>query len=267
MNGGYVSGIINFNQSQDLYIYIGEAGKQGYESFNANIRQNLESQTAGGATDIRLTKSENWYDFASLKSRIMVAAGAGSGERFCGGDGGGLVGLSSKNTYYSTTTTGGTQTSGGSYGCQTNSPYHCGTSGKFGIGGTGAIPDDWGPSGGGGYYGGGGIAFAGVGSGGSCFVSGYEGCNAIAENSTEGKFFHTGKPIHYSGLYFNDILMLNGQQVVSLKVSKGSKGEQSSHGYAIITPLDCFVCSCILKHGFNVQLCFLFISFTLLSNE
>ena len=261
MNGGYVSGVIYLNQSQDLYVYVGEVGKLSTQSFNGNVKQNLSSQTGGGATDIRLKKSDVWSDFEYLKSRIMVAAGAGSGERICGGDGGGLVGISSTAVYKTNVTTGGTQISGGLYGCQTFSPYACGVSGRFGIGGSGAFLPDTGPNGGGGYYGGGGIAYAGSASGGSSFVSGYEGCDAIAENSTEDNIIHTGKSIHYSGLYFYDIVIANGREEMPSPISSGSMFGQSSNGCAIITYLDYnLICSCIINSHFNIQLITPFIS-------
>ncbi len=66
-----------------------------------------------------------------------------------------------------------------------------------------------GGSGGGYYYGSssGHIASAG---GGSFFISGHNGCDAIKEESTENNIIHTGQSIHYSGLYFTNNLMIDG---------------------------------------------------------
>lgn len=47
--------------------------------------------------------------------------------------------------------------------------------------------------------------------GGSSFISGHEGCDAIKEESTENNIIHTGQSIHYSGLYFTNTLMIDGE--------------------------------------------------------
>ena len=49
------------------------------------------------------------------------------------------------------------------------------------------------------------------GGGGSSFISGHNGCNAIKEESTENNIIHTGQSIHYSGLYFTDTVMIDGE--------------------------------------------------------
>mgnify|MGYP003762511417 CR=1 FL=1 len=51
-------------------------------------------QPCGGATDVRLVSTEEWYDNVSQISRIMVAAGGGGAEwaGFKGGNGGEIVG-------------------------------------------------------------------------------------------------------------------------------------------------------------------------------
>jgi hypothetical protein len=64
--------------------------------------------------------------------------------------------------------------------------------------------------GGGGYYAGCDSEHAG-GSGGSSFISGHSGCDAITESSTENAIVHTGQPNHYSGLVFTDTEMIDGQ--------------------------------------------------------
>ncbi|EAX95579.1 hypothetical protein TVAG_370830 [Trichomonas vaginalis G3] len=248
--GAYVSGLIKINQGFDFYIYVGEKGKLNGTTFNGNSQQN--EIAGGGATDIRLIKKVNWYDFDSLKSRIMVAAGAGSGERICGGDGGKLEGLSNELIQYFqlNRTTGGTQTSGGIYGCDL---YHhkCASSGRFGIGGSGNTEADNGSSGGGGYYGGGGASMAGSASGGSSFISGYQGCNAISENSTENHIYHSGTPFHYSGKYFVDATMIDGQHEMPTTDLKSIEVGHEGNGYAIIT---CIVSNAICSCQINIYL-------------
>ena len=58
----------------------------------------------------------------------------------------------------------------------------------------------------GGYYGGYSSTDspAGGAGGGSGYISGYDGCNAISENSTENNIIHTNQSIHYSGKRFLD---------------------------------------------------------------
>ena len=74
--------------------------------------------------------------------------------------------------------------------------------GNFGIAGYRLKTTDWGATGGGGYYGGTSINGAGVSSGGSSFISGYDGCDAVLNNPEQ--IIHTGKPFHYSGYVFSN---------------------------------------------------------------
>ena len=68
----------------------------------------------GGATDIRLVAND-WDNFESLKSRIMVAAGGGGATNLtAGGAGGGLEGLTNRKRSQP-----GTQTSGYQFGIGT----------------------------------------------------------------------------------------------------------------------------------------------------
>ena len=79
----------------------------------------------------------------------------------------------------------------------------------FGAGGAGGNNSRFtsGPGGGGsGYYGGkGGQGDGVVGYGGSSFISGYAGCNAINASGS-----HTGQAVHYSGLQFYNTSMQAG---------------------------------------------------------
>ena len=115
-SAGFVSGIIEFQKPQILYIYVGEEGKDNEKAiFNCQSKTG-GLITGGGATDIRISTGE-WNSFDSLKTRIIVAGGSGGGERACGGNAGGLEGIGNKNYYSSVmNATGGTQTSGGSPG-------------------------------------------------------------------------------------------------------------------------------------------------------
>ena len=101
------SGILEVKDKLTLFVFVGQKGeKQGKNIFNGGGQGQY---SGGGATDFRLVNG-SWFDFQSLKSRIMVAAGGGgadSGEP--GGHGGGLVGLSDPKGY----SEGGQQTRGG----------------------------------------------------------------------------------------------------------------------------------------------------------
>ena len=196
--GGYTSGLIRLEKNQKLYIYIGEHPNfisdmcyvnNPNNSFNGSKEGSCSG--GGGATDIRLASTSNWYDFAGLSSRIMIAGGGGgSSYRGNGGTGGGLIG-------------------GSGIGFDSDLKYIIGTGGAqtsrfFGIGNRSTTV------GGGGYYGGEGGYGANAG-GGSSFISGHNGCDAIKEESTENNIIHTGQSIHYSGLYFTDTVMIDGE--------------------------------------------------------
>ena len=207
--GGYSYGNIYLKAGMKLYIYVGSQTLSTVGGWNGG--GNGYTRGGGGATDIRLEKTtslDEWQTFDSLKSRIMVA-GAGSGDdwytgdsaqhRVKGADGGGLSGAngtSAWNGYY--LGTGGTQASTG-YSKNANSA----TSSAFGSGGkAGTTTYSSGSGGGSGYYGGGGGDAISSGGGGSSYISGYEGCNSIAEESTVNNILHTGDAYHYSGYYF-----------------------------------------------------------------
>ena len=257
--GGYVSGFIQLNKSTEFFVYVGESPNQGeYKPiFNNN---NISSHINGaGSTDIRYVGGD-WYLFSSLKSRIIVAGAGGSGERYCGGDAGGLSGFANEyNFSYSSRTTPGNQTHGGSYG--TSHVGH-GSNGRFGFGGDGNCHDfsgdcDHGPGGGSGYYGGGGVSYAGFGSGGSSFISGHPGCDAIEQDSTEDNIKHSGQPDHFKGyVFFNTIMKSGNERMLSPdnQVVVGHEG----HGFARITRYIKYYCH---NHSINK---FDLISFTLI---
>lgn len=96
------------------------------------------------------------------------------------------------------------------------------TTANNGYGGSTSSWSGDGPASGGGsgYYGGGAGAGSsgngkqgmsgGSGGGGSSFISGHEGCDAIDKFSTEDNIIHTGRSVHYSGLYFNETEIIDG---------------------------------------------------------
>ena len=237
MYGSYVSGEINLKKAEKLYIYIGEEGKRKSlnRTFNGGGASSIgtygtqgdlyyQNYSGAGATDIRLVNG-SWNDIKSLRSRIIIAGGSGSGSQ-----GGGLSSFDSYHTssncisggssYYSY---GAKQTSGG-FGSKG------GLSGSFGIGGDGETSAIYYGStgGGGGYYGGGGGYYsswtlnherceAGHASGGSSYISGHTGCVGItSENDTTPKNGCTtgttdnNCSIHYSGKVFTNTIMIDG---------------------------------------------------------
>ena len=224
--GAYTNGIINLTKGTILYVYVG--GSNGY---NGGGGQSSD-RPGGGATDIRLIEG---VDFNSLKSRIMVAAGGGGHEH--GAPGGSINGIdggynpyvgSSYNGFGATQTSGGIANNNGGY------------VGSFGQGGDGKIYSDGhlGGSGGGGYYGGSGAKWHAGGGSGSSFISGYEGCNAISEESTADNIIHTGQSIHYSGLSFSNSIMVAGNSEMSTYDGVNTMIGNNNDGYAKITKIE-----------------------------
>ena len=219
--GAYTQGTLRLSKRTTLFLYIG--AQSG--NFNSMAPNNVKgSMRSSGATDIRLVGG-NYYDFNSLKSRIMVAAGGGSSEDYQGsyGHGGGLNGFSafsnisiSGGPTISRTVPGGSQD--GTYpNC--NSGY-C-VPGKFGLAQYRTGTGDAGGFGGDGYYSGASIDPYGNGGGGSSFISGYYGCNAIDENSTDyDNIYHTGQSIHYSGHVFTLPIMKAGPETLHESAGK-----------------------------------------------
>jgi len=187
--GAYTKGRIYLEKNNTLYVYVGGKANtsQNIKTFN-NGTSSSGGYNGGGSTDIRLT-SGAWDNFDSIKSRIMVAGAGGSASGSVNGAAaGGLNG-------YSAGTAGGTQTTFGS------TQY---VQSSFGIANGGC-------TGGNGYYPGAGATCASGAGGGSSFISGHEGCNAISESSTSSKITHTNQANHYSGYIFIDTLMIDGK--------------------------------------------------------
>ena len=227
--GGYTKGTLLITKPTKMYVFIGAQGS--YNSIKGEIKVGV---SGGRATDVRLNKTDNWYDKESLISRIMVAAGGGGAEWYdpIGGNGGGLNGGTSFSPleYFSDTELfdnqceGATQTSGTS--CPDISTHHA-FPGSFGFAGY-FQSNDHGGMGGGGYYGGTSYDYAYAGSGGSSFISGHKGCNAVNDSID---IVHTNTPFHYSGFVFSDTEMIPGNETMPLPFSS-DKGKWNDSGGA-----------------------------------
>ena len=125
---------------------------------------------------------------------------------------------------------GANQTSGGTKGGM----YF--VKGSFGLAGYLNDTTDWGATGGGGYYGGTSTNCHGAAGGGSSFISGYEGCDAIYDNSTKDNIIHSHQPIHYSQFVFFNTIMKGGNEMMPLPLVTQDIGHEGN-GAAKITPL------------------------------
>ena len=206
-HGAYASGYIRILKPIILYVYVGGKGLRYScdQPFNGG---GLSQSSGGGASDVRLIGG-SWYDFNSLKSRIIVAAGGGGGDGNSGcwddgGAGGTLKGFDTQ----AGEATGGSQTAGGIGG----------VNGTFGKGGgnkkCGASDDDGNGAGGGGYFGGAGSTNVQLygGSGGSSYISGHPGCIAIDPNSPdENNMIPLNSSIHFTGKSFFNSQMIDGK--------------------------------------------------------
>ena len=267
--GAYTSGSIHLDAGQTVYVYVGGRGSNGWMpsyfvqvpggwnggGYGVDDNNNDEcSGGGGGATDFRLTDG-TWNSFASLKSRIMVAAG-----------GGGPVVASIVDEYNITAFLGGQKealplsdvsgwryhykasisASGEYYREEGNSPvgswYY---PGAFGIGGhadnaTYRNPHSIGGAGGGWY---GGIAgsvlygdspwhhahYGTSATGGTSYISGHDGCYAVDQASTAESITHLGTS-EYAGFVFSDTVMLAGYEL-----GTHTNPDTTGNGFARIT--------------------------------
>ena len=261
--GAYTTGQIYLNEGTILYIHVGgtvvtnssstcniTGGYNGGASISSST-QCIYGVPGGGATDIR-TVSGNWNDFNSLKSRIMVAAGGG-GANFRnygygegnGGEGGELTGINGyeamkPGSYFRPDYTngyiigtGGTQTTGGHQIQYYLNGQVVSNLDKIASFGTNNISLSQ-SGGGAGYYNGAGSSHGGAG-GGSSFISGYEGCDAIAKNSTSSNIIHTGQPNHYSGYVFVNSQMIAGNKTMPTHDGTSTMTGNAGNGYAKIS--------------------------------
>lgn len=150
----------------------------------------------------------------------MVAAGGGGASYYtAGGDAGGLEGITYRGVIKP-----GTQISGYKFGVGQDG-YGVGYSN--GVAGSGS-----------GYYGGTTSDYADdgeAGAGGSSFISGYEGCDAISEESTENNIIHTNQANHYSGKVFINAKMLKGTDTMPTIDGTSTMTGNSGNGYVKIT--------------------------------
>ena len=268
--GAYTSGIIELNEGETIYVYVGEHREDRLESFNAGTTGGTGNDSVnggsvngyggGGATDIRLV-SGAWNDDNSLASRIMVAGGGGGASNYAyyaeGGVGGTLTGGDGNNGkypnqgYVNTPPTGGTQISGGLASITNNghNSYGTGSNGSFGKGGNGN--SQWGSGGGGGYYGGGGGAWSDYsvdsGAGGSSYISGYKGAIAITSaNDLTPRLDSQGRQCnldsddvtcsyHYSDKKFTNGVMKAGNEAMPNYDDSDTMDGNEGNGYAKIT--------------------------------
>lgn len=180
--GGRVQCVLKVSSNQELYIYVGQRGKDGNVTsggsplnymFNGGGYIGIPSSgydkgCGGGASDIRTVRATNgWYNSNhsswsaddSLLSRLVVAGGGGGFSNFgIGGSGGGLTGGTGTAGNGSKPGTGGTQTAAGTGGY----------TGDFGVGAFTGYRLAGG--GGGGWYGGGGGYITDAGGGGSSYT-------------------------------------------------------------------------------------------------
>ena len=251
--GGYTYGEISLSKNKALYIYVGQCQNGDGVCFNNGMQKRYFTLSGtrsgyawpgGGATDIRILGGD-WNNFEGLKSRIMVAAGGGGACTYYlnvpGSDAGGLTGINGQLKWDGTkanalTSTGGEQIQGGYDGTFNGGTIKYTTRNKFGYSYL-SVSSNLG-GGGNGYYSGGsgghGMGTVGSGAGGSSFISGYQGCDAITEESTESNIMHTGQPNHYSGLVFTNTTMTAGNASMP-NPSGGKEPGHSGNGYARIT--------------------------------
>ena len=213
-HGGYTKGDIFIPTSRTLYVFTGN--NFGY---NGGVWTNSVFGASGGSsTDIRLSKgaagsAQNWADWSSRKSRIMVAAGGGGAmARDCdasngvpdgptkgyygdgdGGYGGGLIGGDGQCANH-TRAYGYNSNHGGEQNCNAhyiwhdlgNDPANNGRLTYSGsLGGNYPIASFYYQGGGGGGWYTGCQSPHGGPSGGSSYISGHAGCIAVTEDATE----------------------------------------------------------------------------------
>lgn len=205
--GGYSKAIFDVSNLKEIYVIVGGEGEQGTSNSPSKVlggyngggyvedsRVDYHKGTGGGATDIRtyIPENKDIFDDTSLNSRFIVAGGGGGGNASTsggyaeGGHAGGITGLKSQKRWNTSNGNnsqsdgyGGTQTSGGKLGSDSNnSTNSTPTPGAFGKGGDVKSGNNaMSGAGGGGWYGGAaGYDHGGAGAGGSSYISGHSEC-------------------------------------------------------------------------------------------
>ena len=243
--GGYTSGIILLRQPLNLLLNIGGTGVSGALVTSSNYLKSggyngggygsygYYCSGGGGSSDVRI-------GLFTVFDRIMVAAGGGGSGSYrthlvtAGGRGGsagginGYDGTNDLNDKIHYVGKGATQILGG----LGNGENHYGS---FFYGANSPVPRDDRSGGGGGYYGGG-ASYENTGAGGgSSFISGHNGCDAIAESSTSSNIIHTGQPNHYSGYVFTNTVMIDGDGYKWSNVKGSYTGMPTHDGKSTMT--------------------------------
>ena len=243
------------NTNSTLYVIVGSVGQSsnailsnagGYNGGGIGGSNGVgvhDCSGGGGATDIRVIKGSSWSDLTSLRSRIMVAAGGGGCggpwsdhvNTTVGGYAGGLTGGRGRGlTTYTdgeTQCMGATQTSGGTttHYLHGNMPNHYGS---FGIASQ-SYDSSYGGGGGGGWYGGA-YGYGTGGSGGSSFISGHTGCNAINPSTGAHLGASTTMTINNVNYRFTNTVMKAGNESMPSPTG-GTETGHTGNGYARIT--------------------------------
>jgi hypothetical protein len=191
-----VTGVVPVTPGQVLYVYVGGAGELPAGGYNGGgdggTREWGMVWGGGGASDVSTVPERDGLQL-SLESRMIVAAGGGGSAGIAAGGGdagapGGCCGAVGSGPY---TARPGTQSAGGTGGCNSDG-VGCGGSGSLGFGGDGGASGTGadartGGGGGGGLYGGGGgagyVVDQGGGAGGSSKVP-PGGSMTIAQRTT-----------------------------------------------------------------------------------
>ena len=246
--GGYSRGILNLNNQETIYIFVGEQGCTSNSSEGLTTNGGFPDGggtktgiyngcttvpgTGGGSTSIRI-KSD------SEKARVIVAGGGG-GASGCshyvdpGGFGGGLSG---GNCYFK----GSLQSQGA--GTQTDSSPGLGhgdngDKGTFRSGANGKYKEgcNSGGGGGGGWFGGGGGGYGrsvwcSSGGGGSGWVFTKSSLETFQSGDSTNEFILT------SEYYLRDAICIGGNEEFPRPDGKGNERGHAGHGFAKITVL------------------------------
>lgn len=240
--GAYTKGVLSMLEGDTVYVYVGAAGASSTNAkrFNAGTGS-AGGYNGGGATDFRWfgrdeTPSDAtliWDSAVGRASRVMVAAGAGSGNNgTVTGSGGKLKGLTGR----AQNSSGGTQFAPGASEISSSS-----LESYFGIANGGC-------TGGNGYYPGGASSCVNGSGGGSSFVSGYLGAVAVSSVddwtprkdsfgvacTEESAMVDDTCSKHYSGLVFKNPEMYSGIETIPSKDGKSTQVGNSGNGYARI---------------------------------
>ena len=235
--GAYASGYIYLEKGKTLYLNIGGAGEEGTITGGYNGGESIKAgeekygSPGGGATDIRITGG-TWDNFDSLKTRIIVASGGGGANNRnttsktdkvlygagSGGSGGGLIGYDGESVNYSESEgytssnehglgTGATAIQGGSYLTYDSKGNNLSSTVTGGFG-KGLLEGNQSGAGGGWFTGG--YSKNGGAGGGSSYISGHNGCQAIDQVSTSGNIKMLNNS-EYSEYHFDNTTMIDGE--------------------------------------------------------